>query len=82
VADEDVRDLLSIRMPRWGRVAPSDRVPPWVLLDEGGLPVGPVRTFLIDLVASSSSVRSYAYVLLRWWRWFLCTKSSVLYVGP
>ncbi|TWG04572.1 hypothetical protein [Streptomyces brevispora] len=36
----------------------------------------PVRRFLIDFIARDNrtgSVRSYAYDLLRWCRWLLCT---------
>lgn len=66
------RDLLAIRLPRWGSVAAGDGVVPWVVLDDGGVPVGPIWVFLRDFVARGNrpgSVRSYAYVLLRWWRW-------------
>lgn len=65
-------DLASIRLPRWGRVVPSRGVVPWVVVDPDGVPVEPVRQFLRDFVAQGSrpgSVRSYAYDLLRWWRW-------------
>ena len=44
----------------------------WVVQDAEGLIVGPVAEFLRDFAArgnSAGSVRSYAYVLLRWWRW-------------
>ncbi|MFI1629063.1 tyrosine-type recombinase/integrase [Streptomyces noursei] len=40
--------------------------------DEEGKAVQPVRRFLIDFIARDNrtgSVRSYAYDLLRWWRW-------------
>ena len=66
------RDLDRIRLPRWGRVAPADGVVPWLVLDDVGLPVEPVRVFLRDFVARGNrpgSVRSYAFGLLRWWRW-------------
>ena len=35
-------------------------------------PVGPIETYLADFIArgnAAASVRSYAYGLLRWWRW-------------
>lgn len=50
----------------------AEGVVPWLLVDDGGVPVEPVRRFLVDFVAqdnSAGSVRSYAYALLRWWRW-------------
>jgi hypothetical protein len=43
-----------------------------LVVDPDGVPVEPVRRFLADFVArdnSPGSVRSYAYGLLRWWRW-------------
>jgi len=69
--DEVERDLGSIRLPRWGKVVPSDGVVPWLVVDPEGLPVEPVRRYLRDFVARNrpGSVRSYAYALLRWWRW-------------
>lgn len=69
--DEVERDLGSIRLPRWGKVVPSDGVVPWLVVDPGGVPVEPVRRYLRDFVARNrpGSVRSYAYALLRWWRW-------------
>jgi integrase len=39
---------------------------------DDGMPVEPIRVFLRDFVARGTrpgSVRSYAYALLRWWRW-------------
>jgi integrase len=69
--DEVERDLGSIRLPRWGKVVPSDGVVPWLVIDPEGTPVEPVRRYLRDFVARNrpGSVRSYAYALLRWWRW-------------
>lgn len=66
--DEAERDLDSIRLSPWGRVVAADGVVPWLLLDVDGVVVEPVRRFLLDLVArdsSASSLRSYAYALLR-----------------
>nr|BFD86948.1 hypothetical protein StreXyl84_63490 [Streptomyces sp. Xyl84] len=68
----EFRDVRAIELPRWGRVAPDSGVVPWLVFDEEGRAVPPVRTFLIDFVARDNrtgSVRSYAYDLLRWWRW-------------
>ncbi|MFI1910703.1 site-specific integrase [Streptomyces microflavus] len=45
---------------------------PWLVFDEGGRAVEPIRRFLIDFVARDNrpgSVRSYAFDLLHWWRW-------------
>jgi len=53
-------------------VAAGDEVVPWLLVDGGSVVVEPVRRFLVDFVARGNrpgSVRSYAYGLLRWWRW-------------
>lgn len=69
------REVDVIRLPRWGRVAAvPGAVVPFVVLDEAGQPVEPVRWFLRDFVARgrrSGSVRSYAYARLRWWRWLI-----------
>ncbi|WP_309231808.1 site-specific integrase [Nocardia sp. SYP-A9097] len=64
--------MAAIRLPRWGRVDSAEGVVPWLVFDDTGLPVEPVRQYLTDFVAranSSKSVRSYAFALLRWWRW-------------
>jgi hypothetical protein len=70
---EDVeRDVGSIRLPRWGQVVPAEGLVSWMVVDSDGVPVEPIRRFFIDFVARdarSSSVRSYAIDLLRWWRW-------------
>ncbi|MEN1889680.1 tyrosine-type recombinase/integrase [Streptomyces mirabilis] len=69
--DDVERDLGSIRLPRWGKVVPSDGVVPWLVVDPEGVPIEPVQRYLRDFVARNrpGSVRSYAYALLRWWRW-------------
>jgi integrase/recombinase XerD len=72
VFDVFVRDVGSIELPQWGRVVPADGVVPWLVVGPDGEPVEPVRRFLTDFVARDNrpgSVRSYAYGLLRWWRW-------------
>lgn len=64
------RDIASIRLPQWGRVVPAEGLAPWLVVDSAGVPVEPIRRFLVDFVArDNSSERSYAYGLLRWWRW-------------
>ncbi|PXY17780.1 integrase [Prauserella coralliicola] len=61
----------SLRLPRWGRVVAVEGVVPWLLLDPSGTAVEPVERFLRDFATRNrpASVRSYAYDLLRWWRW-------------
>ncbi|WP_234336203.1 hypothetical protein [Streptomyces sp. NRRL S-1022] len=70
--DEFSRDVRSIRLPRWGYVAANSGVVPWLVFAEEGRAVEPVRRYLIDFVARYNrpgNVRSYAFDLLRWWRW-------------
>ena len=58
---------------------PTGGVVPWLLVDPSGEPVAPVRQFLVDFVARGNragSVRSYAYELLRWWRWLRAGRRS------
>lgn len=77
--NETPGDIRAFRLPQWGRVASAPGVVPWLIFDEEGRAVPPVRRFLIDFVARDNrmgSVRSYAYDLLRWWRWLLCTKQA------
>jgi integrase/recombinase XerD len=72
VFDDVERDIGSIVLPRWGKVVPADGLVPWAVVGPDGVPVEPIRRFLADFVAqdnSAGSVRSYAYGLLRWWRW-------------
>jgi len=68
-------EVVAVGLPHWGRVARvADAVVPFVVLDDSGQPVEPVRLFLRELVARgrrSGSVRSYAFALLRWWRWLI-----------
>ena len=66
------RDVTSIRLPQWGRVVEAEGVVPWLVVDPDGEAVEPIQRFLRDFVARGNrpgSVRSYAYDLLRWWRW-------------
>ncbi len=61
------RDISSIRLPKWGRVVKHEGIVPWLVVDEAGQLVEPVRRYLTDFVAwdtSLGSVRSYALVLL------------------
>ncbi len=70
--DDVERDIGSIRLPRWGRVVLAEGQVPWLVVSDDGLAVEPIRRYLADFVARDNrpgSVRSYAYDLLRWWRW-------------
>jgi integrase/recombinase XerD len=65
------RDIAAINLPCWGRVVATDAAVPFALVDDDGVSVEPVGRFLRDFTARgnrSGSVRSYAYALLRWWR--------------
>jgi integrase/recombinase XerD len=71
---EGERELGSLRLPRWGCVVAAVGIVPWQVVDPAGRPVEPIERFLRDFVARGNrpgSVRSYAYVLLRWWRWLM-----------
>lgn len=56
-------EVVAVGLPRWGCVAPvAGAVVPFLVLDDSGQPVEPVRLFLRDLVARgrrSGCVRSY-----------------------
>jgi integrase/recombinase XerD len=85
-AMEHSRDLVSLKLPRWGRVAASPaEVVPYLTLDEVGNPVEPIRAFLRDFVACGNrrpSVRPYCYALLRWWRFLLAVDVAWDQAGP
>jgi integrase/recombinase XerD len=51
VFDDVERDVGSIRLPRWGRVVSVAGTVPWLVVDPDGVPVEPVRRFLVDFVA-------------------------------
>jgi len=71
--------------PRWGRVIRASGVEPFCLVDDAGQPVEPARRFLRDLVAqgcSTATVRSYAYALLRWWRFLLAVEVEWVRASP
>lgn len=66
------RCLERLQMEPWGSVRSSGSPVAWLVHDGAGDVVRPIAEFLRDFAArgnSPSSVRSYAYVLLRWWRW-------------
>lgn len=69
--DGVVREVGALRLPRWGRVVRAEGVAAWLVVDPDGVPVEPIRRFLVDFAVRNrpGSVRSYAYDLLRWWRW-------------
>lgn len=57
---------------RWGRVVQRDGLPGWLVVAPDGSTVEPIAEFLLEFAARGNrpgSVRSYAYALLRWWRW-------------
>jgi integrase/recombinase XerD len=65
-------ELATTPLPSWGRVRADNGPAAWLVVDDYGEPVEPVRRFLVDFAARGNrpgSVRSYAYDLLRWWRW-------------
>ena len=69
--DELDRDVRSLRLSGWGRVVASGDVVPFLVVDADGVAVEPIRRFLREFVArghAAGSVRSYAFDLLRWWR--------------
>ncbi len=70
--DVGVRDVGALKVARVGRVwETGDRLRPFVLLDENGAEVRAVSEFLHHMLADDarpSSLRSYAYELLAWFR--------------
>ena len=68
-----VRDLLRLKLPMVGDVVTtSEPDVPFTVTDAAGEQVEPVTEFMRDFSAgdaSPASCRSYAYDLLRWWRW-------------
>ncbi|MEV7810311.1 site-specific integrase [Streptomyces flaveolus] len=70
--DAMVNGSSGLVVPRVGRVvATDDPSLPWLVVDGSGLPVAPVSEFLCELVAcgnTAASCRSYAFDLLRWFR--------------
>ena len=70
--DARVRDVAVLKVARVGRVAETrDPLRPFVLLDENGAEVTAVSEFLRHMLADDarrSSLRSYAYELLAWFR--------------
>ena len=66
------RDLSSLVVPQRGSLeATSDPFEPYRLVDGDGVIVVPVAVYLRELQASgrpAATQRSYAYDLLRWWR--------------
>lgn len=72
LAEDGSRDLAALVVePRGSLRASGDPWEPWRLLDPAGSAVAPVTAYLRDLQAggrSSSTQRSYAMDLLRWFR--------------
>ncbi|MEU7260992.1 site-specific integrase [Streptomyces rimosus] len=70
--DQIERNIEKIQVPAWGWVVAVEGVVPWLVVDSSGRPVEPIQRYLRDFLAQGNrpgSVRSYAYDLLRWWRW-------------
>jgi hypothetical protein len=68
------RNLDQIVLSQWGRVQPSDGPVPWTVVTDEGRDLAVVQQYLCEVVArggSPSTMRSYAYDLLRWWRWLM-----------
>ncbi|MDX2388838.1 tyrosine-type recombinase/integrase [Streptomyces sp. DK15] len=66
------RDIDAIRLPQWGRVIETTTVVPFEVVGPEGQAVEAIHGYLRDFTARGrrpGSVRSYAYDLLRWWRW-------------
>ncbi|RAG85203.1 hypothetical protein DN069_12965 [Streptacidiphilus pinicola] len=65
------RDVGSLQLPRVGRVAEPGRDGlPVEVVDAAGEPIEAITQFIRELTAGdyASSCRSYAYDMLRWWR--------------
>ncbi len=66
------RDIAGLVVMRVGGVEPTpDPTRPWMVVDGSGDRLEPVDVFLLELLAggsSGASCRSYAYDLLRWFR--------------
>lgn len=66
------RDVAGLRLPVVGSVVATDQVGlPFTVVDAAGRPVEPISEFMREMVAGDmpdSSCRSYAFDLLRWWR--------------
>ena len=62
--DDQDRDITTIQLPRWGRVGEAGGAVPWLVLDDSGATVAPIRQYLRDFAAqdnSAGSIRSYAF---------------------
>lgn len=65
------RDVASIVLPGWGRVVATADVVPFLVVDDDGRGVDALMAYLRYFKACGNrdgSVRSYAFDLLRWWR--------------
>lgn len=72
-----ILDVAALEVPRAGRVEETgDPLLPFRLVDERDAEVAAVTEFLHHMLAddaSPASLRSYAYELLGWFRFFLFT---------
>ena len=65
-------DRIRIELERWGSVVEASGSSPWLVVDDLGGAIEPIRRYLVEFSARgnrASSSRSYSYDLLRWWRW-------------
>jgi integrase len=65
-------DCSALELPSWGSVVEDGGAAAWLVVDDVGEALGPVRQYLVEFAARGNrpgSMRSYAYDLLRWWRW-------------
>jgi integrase/recombinase XerC len=66
----EIRDVTMISLPTSMRVVAAP-VLCWLVVNDDGTVVEPIRSFVVELAASGtapSSRRSYCHDLLRWWR--------------
>ncbi|MFD3778188.1 hypothetical protein [Streptomyces sp. NPDC058612] len=56
--NEQSRDVRAIQLSRWGRVATDPGVVPWLVFDEEGKVVLPVRSFLSDFIVRDNRTGS------------------------
>ncbi len=85
MAEPEIRDIAALRVERVGRVVETgDPLRPYALLDEHGVEAAAVSEFLHHMLADDArptSLRSYAFELLSWFRPAGC-RGGMGYHGP